>query len=206
MNPEQWREIRDKLQNVLEREPELRSARLEEIVRAHPDLRSEVESLVSSYDRMSADFLSPLARSSVTDAESEPLPESFIGRRLGPYQIVEHIGMGGMGEVFRASRVDNLYRKQVAIKLVRAGHDSEFVVNRFKHERQILATLDHTNIAHLLDGGATQEGLPYFVMDLIDGQPTLSGQSARGSHTAGRGFGSRSLHSAGRSQRGPLAG
>jgi hypothetical protein len=104
MNPEQWREIREKLQNVLQREPEMRSARLEEIVSA-PDLRSEVESLVSSYDRMSANFLSPLARSSVTDAGSEPIPESFLGRRLGPYQIVEHLGMGGIGEVFRASRV-----------------------------------------------------------------------------------------------------
>jgi eukaryotic-like serine/threonine-protein kinase len=147
MTPEQWREIRAKLQDVLEREPALRSAYLKEIVGAHPDLGREVESLVSSYDDMSADFLSSTAFSTGTELGSEVLRDSFIGRRLGPYQVVEHIGMGGMGEVFRASRADNLYQKQVAIKLVRAGHDSEFVVSRFKHERQILARLDHANIA-----------------------------------------------------------
>jgi len=75
-----------------------------------------------------------------------------------------------MGEVYRAFRADDQYRKEVAIKVVRAGQDSAFVVSRFKHERQILANLDHPNIARLLDGGSTEDGVPYFVMELINGQ------------------------------------
>jgi serine/threonine protein kinase/tetratricopeptide (TPR) repeat protein len=84
---------------------------------------------------------------------------------------VEQLGRGGMGEVYRAVRADGHYEKQVAIKLVRAGRESSSVIGRFKNERQILAGLDHSNIARLLDGGATEEGVPYFVMELVEGQP-----------------------------------
>ena len=94
-----------------------------------------------------------------------------LGQRVGPYQLVEEIGVGGMGEVYRAFRADDQYKKEVAIKLVRAGQDSSFVIARFKHERQVLASLDHPNIARLLDGGTTDDGIPYFVMELIAGQP-----------------------------------
>ena len=94
-----------------------------------------------------------------------------VGRRIGPYQLVEEIGVGGMGEVYRAFRADDQYRQQVAIKLVRAGHDSSFVVSRFKNERQILAGIEHPNIARLLDGGTTEDGVPYFAMELIEGDP-----------------------------------
>src|ERR1700682_5772226 len=76
-----------------------------------------------------------------------------------------------MGKVYRAFRADDQYRKQVALKVVRGGQDSGFVISRFKNERQILASLDHSNIARLLDGGTTEEGVPYFVMELIEGQP-----------------------------------
>jgi len=82
------------------------------------------------------------------------------------YQIVEEIGHGGMGEVYRAVRADGQYEKQVAIKLVRGGYDTAVVLERFLHERQILASLDHPNIARLYDGGTTAEGLPYLVMEL----------------------------------------
>ncbi len=95
----------------------------------------------------------------------------MIGKRISQYRIVEQLGSGGMGEVYRAVRADDQYQKQVAIKLVRAGADSGLVVSRFKNERQILASLDHPNIARLLDGGATEEGVPYFVMELVEGQP-----------------------------------
>jgi serine/threonine protein kinase len=91
-------------------------------------------------------------------------PKAMVGCRVGTYQIVEQLGMGGMGEVYRAFRADDQYRKEVAIKLVRAGQDSAFVVSRFKNERQTLANLDHPNIARLLDGGSTEEGVPYFVI------------------------------------------
>ena len=95
----------------------------------------------------------------------------IIGKRISQYRIVEQLGSGGMGEVYRAVRADDQFQKQVAIKLVRAGEDSGLVIGRFKNERQILAGLDHPNIARLLDGGATDEGVPYFVMELVEGQP-----------------------------------
>jgi non-specific serine/threonine protein kinase/serine/threonine-protein kinase len=95
----------------------------------------------------------------------------MVGRRIGPYQIVREIGHGGMGAVYLATRADDQYRKQVAIKLIRHGMDTDFVLRRFRTERQILAALDHPNIARLLDGSTTEEGLPYLVMEYIEGVP-----------------------------------
>jgi serine/threonine protein kinase len=94
---------------------------------------------------------------------------STTRRRVGPYRLVEQIGLGGMGEVYRGCR-DDEYHQQVAIKLVRAGGDSPFVLERFRTERQLLASFDHPNIARLFDGGTTSDGVPYFVMELIEGQ------------------------------------
>ena len=95
-----------------------------------------------------------------------------LARRCGAsdrIEIVAEIGQGGMGEVYRAERIDGQFDQQVAIKLVRVGMGSAFIVERFLHERQILATLNHPNIARLLDGGTTDDGVPYLVMELIDG-------------------------------------
>jgi non-specific serine/threonine protein kinase/serine/threonine-protein kinase len=97
--------------------------------------------------------------------------ERWMGRRIGAYEIVALIGSGGMGEVYRARRIDAQYEKEVAIKLVPATHAAGFILQRMRSERQILAKLDHPNIARLIDGGATEDGLPYLIMDLVDGQP-----------------------------------
>ena len=105
------------------------------------------------------------------DSSSDSSVDGRIGQRIGPYRIVEGIGEGGMGAVYRAVRDDDEYQKQVAIKLIQAGKDSAFVVSRFRNERQILASLDHPNIARLLDGGTTSDGAPYVVMELIEGEP-----------------------------------
>src|SRR5688572_22473718 len=103
---------------------------------------------------------------------TEPIfPKLRIGSRLGPYRLIELIGRGGMGEVYQAERADDHYRARVAIKLVRVDHDASRVAWRFRSERQILAQLEHPNIARLIDGGATEEGVPYLVMELIAGQP-----------------------------------
>lgn len=103
---------------------------------------------------------------------SEPLfPKLRIGSRLGPYRLIELIGRGGMGEVYQAERADDHYHSRVAIKLVRVDHDASRVAWRFRSERQILAQLEHPNIARLIDGGATEEDVPYLVMELIAGQP-----------------------------------
>jgi serine/threonine protein kinase len=103
---------------------------------------------------------------------TEPIfPKLRIGSRLGPYRLIELIGRGGMGEVYQAERADDHYHSRVAIKLVRVDHDASRVAWRFRSERQILAQLEHPNIARLIDGGATEEGVPYLVMELIAGQP-----------------------------------
>src|SRR6185503_7197564 len=97
--------------------------------------------------------------------------ESMIGRTAGPYRIERELGRGGMGTVYEAWRADGEFQHRVAIKLVNAGLDNEFVIKRFRNERQILAALDHPNIGRLLSGGTTEAGEPYFVMEYIDGQP-----------------------------------
>ena len=94
------------------------------------------------------------------------------GRQIGAYKILRVIGEGGMGIVYLASRADDLYQKQVAIKVVRAGFGlNAAMVLRFGSERQILANLDHPNIARLFDGGVTADGMPYLVMEYVDGVP-----------------------------------
>ena len=95
---------------------------------------------------------------------SENGSDSMIGRRVGIYELVKEIGRGGMGAVYLAERADGEFRQRVAVKLVKRGTDTDFVLNRFRHERQILASLEHPFIARLLDGGTTDDGLPYFVM------------------------------------------
>ncbi len=111
-------------------------------------------------------------RLALTSSDLEPtttdLPE---GTRVGPYRVVRVIGRGGMGTVYLAERADEQFEKQVALKLVGRGQDSEQVLRLFRQERQILAHLDHPNIARLLDGGATAEGAPYVVMEYVEGEP-----------------------------------
>ena len=103
------------------------------------------------------------------DAAAEP-PES---RRIGPYRLIRTIGHGGMGTVYLGVRDDDAFQKRVAIKVLKRGTDTDAVVSRFRHERQILASLDHPYIAGLLDGGTTPDGLPYFAMEYVEGQPIV---------------------------------
>jgi len=166
MTPEEWQNIKECLHGALELEPNQRTHRVQEIAAAHPALSDDINSLFSSYLEMKTDFLD--TGSALVGSNSN---DSLTGRQLGPYRIIGEIGKGGMGEVFRAVRADKQYEKQVAIKLVRAGPDSGFIVVRFRNERQILASLEHPNIARLLDGGATPEGIPYLVMELVEGLP-----------------------------------
>jgi serine/threonine protein kinase len=95
----------------------------------------------------------------------------MVGRQLGDYKLERRIAQGGMAAVFLASRADDEYRTQVAVKLVQPGLDSRDLLNRFRNERQTLAGLDHPNIVKLLDGGSTPEGLPFLVMDYVEGSP-----------------------------------
>jgi Tol biopolymer transport system component len=166
MNPERWQRIKEVLDTALELESGRRDAYLNEACEGDPGLRDEVVSLMASLDE-AGDFLDESPLAAIAEEETgDPL----LGRRVGTYRITEEIGHGGMGTVYRALRVDDTFRKEVAIKIIRRGLTTD-LLRRFKHERQILATLDHPNIARLLDGGTTDDGLPYFVMDFISGQP-----------------------------------
>jgi tetratricopeptide (TPR) repeat protein len=98
------------------------------------------------------------------------LEEALVGRRIGPYLIQQRVGSGGMGSVYQALRED-AYRQQVALKVIRPGLDSDGILRRFRTERQVLAELQHPHIARLLDGGTTDDGRPYFIMEYIDGEP-----------------------------------
>ena len=126
-------------------------------------------SLLEAHDTAEG-FIEQQAAERVGLASAAP-KKDWIGRRLGPYRIVGEAGRGGMSEVFKAVRDDQQYEKQVAIKLLKAGLDTDSLLRRFKAERQILAQLSHPNIAHLLDGGATEDGAPYLVMEYIEGKP-----------------------------------
>jgi len=170
VTPERWQKVKDVLATVLDLAPTERAGYLAKSCAGDDLLRRNVEVLLQREQKANADFLS---RTSLAETVAALFPEEknpWIGRRVGAYQIVEQIGVGGMGEVYRAYRADDQYRKEVALKVVRAGQDSGLVLRRFKNERQILAGLEHPNIARLLDGGTTDDGLPYFVMELIEGQ------------------------------------
>ena len=171
MTPERWQQVKDVLATVLEVPPDQRSSFLELNCAGDDSLRHDVEKLLAEEHLLGQDFLEHAALAPAVAALLPPDDRIWIGRRVGPYKIVELIGAGGMGEVYRAVRADDQYQKEVALKVVRSGQFSGFVIDRFKNERQILASLDHPHIARLLDGGATEDGTPYFVMELIEGQP-----------------------------------
>ena len=170
MTPERWQEIRAVFDHAVGLHADERSRYLDEACANDIELRDEVESLLASDQHAGPAFLNiPAVDLTVPFDDLRPSPR--LGRRIGAYTILEEIGHGGMGEVYRAHRTDGQYEKEVAIKLVRGGYDTAAVLERFRHERQILASLDHPNIARLLDGGTTDEGIPYLVMELIEGIP-----------------------------------
>ncbi|HST12998.1 MAG TPA: serine/threonine-protein kinase, partial [Terriglobales bacterium] len=168
MTPERWQQVKGVLQQALEISPLERAAFLSQACAADEPLRLEVESLLADEEAGAEGFLeTPLWTSAVFESA---LADSWVGRRIGAYQIVDLIGEGGMGSVYRGVRADEQYEKQVAIKVVRQGLGTAFALAQFRAERQILANLDHPHIARLLDGGTTDTGLPYLVMELVEGE------------------------------------
>ncbi len=164
MTPNRWKEVMVVLEQALERDPADRASFLSTACGADQGLRDEVESLLAT-DVEAGDFLSEPVFGPYR-GEPDGLEE---GARLGSYRVLREIGRGGMGSVYLAVRVDD-YEKQVAIKVMGLGTAAE-IVRRFRAERQILANLDHPGIAKLLDGGTTENGLPYLVMEHVEGRP-----------------------------------
>jgi eukaryotic-like serine/threonine-protein kinase len=171
MTPERMEQIGEILEKALALEKDERRKYLDDTCAGDLELRGEVESLLDSHERAGSQFLDVPAISLNDPRGSNERVAVRAGRSIGPYLILKEIGHGGMGEVFSAVRADGQYEKKVAIKLVRSGYDTEFILERFRNERQILASLDHPNIARLLDGGTTADDLPYLAMELVEGAP-----------------------------------
>jgi serine/threonine-protein kinase len=166
MKPERWDRLQELFYAASGMEPRKRRAFLEAECATDPELRVEVESLIFSSGETAAtglvDSLQILAAAAIAVTP---------GERIGHYEVIRELGRGGMGSVFLAVRADDHYRKQVAIKLLNLAMATPEMQARFRAERQILADLDHPHIARLLDGGATPAGLPYVVMEYIEGPP-----------------------------------
>src|SRR6266478_3919777 len=170
MTPERWQKVEGIFHEALERPPGERTAWIAGACGGDEELCREVSSLLASDVAGAGGFLQSRVQSAVlTFHEGEG--QSAAGHRIGPYQLVRELGRGGMGAVWLAVRADDQYLTEVAIKLVRPGLDTDLILRRFRRERQILAWLQHTNIARLLDGGTTEDGIPYLVMELIEGTP-----------------------------------
>ncbi len=156
-----WARLKTVLQGALQEPPDSRGEFLDRACAGDDSLRREVESLLAALGESEGFLSRPAAEMGVPVAE---------GRRIGPYLVLNEIGRGGMAIVYRAVRDDDLFRKTVALKLLSAV-GSETLLRRFFQERQILGRLQHPNVAAVFDGGATEEGQPYLVMELVDGRP-----------------------------------
>ena len=170
MTQNRWLRINDLFHEALALDGEKRDAYLADACGDDSGLRLEVEKLIAGHARAESSMRTVPVRAAVQQFfhEDETPP---IGQEFGPYRIVRELGRGGMGRVFLGERADQEFHRQVAIKLIKRGMDTDSVIRHFRKEREILASLDHPNIARLLDGGTSRDGLPYLVMEYVEGQP-----------------------------------
>lgn len=171
VTPNQWRRIEELFSKALDLPAGDRAAFLETESQGDEALRQEVESLLASEGQGEILFGGAVQRLS-DSLPPEPAEATVEGTRVGPYRLIREIGRGGMGSVYLASRSDD-FQKLVAIKLVKRGMDTDELLERFRNERQILANLEHPNIVRLLDGGASEDGAPYIVMEYVEGLPLM---------------------------------
>ncbi len=173
MDSHRWQRLKVILAEALEQEsPADRTALVGLSCGNDADLLHEIESLLAEAEPLLRETPDELEECADNFAAALPREDaSEIGKRIGAYVIIREIGQGGMGTVYLAARADGYFEKQVAIKLLKRGVANEEVLRRFRSEREVLARLDHPNIARLIDAGTTDDGLPYFVMEYIDGIP-----------------------------------
>ncbi|MFN7934696.1 MAG: serine/threonine-protein kinase [Bryobacteraceae bacterium] len=172
MHPERFRQLELVFHEAVALPAAERAGFLDRACAGDPSLRKEVEALLASDEN--ADTHIGGVVQGVAASLDAGLPVADIGTQIGPYVLTREIGRGGMGIVYQAVRSDGEFIHSVAIKLVRHGMGTAHILQRFRAERQILATLQHPNIAALLDGGTTPDGRPYFVMEYIEGKPLLA--------------------------------
>ena len=165
MDVERWRRTEQLFHQALELDEAMRGAFLDRECGGDAELRSNVERLLAA-DQAAAGRLDAAVGAAVRSLHNIVPP----GSSIGPYEILEPLGEGGMGRVYHARRSDDVFRKDVAIKIVKSGIDSAAILRRFQRERRILATLEHPSIARVLDGGSTDDGVPYLVMEHVNGR------------------------------------
>jgi TolB-like protein/Flp pilus assembly protein TadD len=177
INPQRWERLKAVFADAMERQTTSeRTAFVRDAFADDTTLRVEAESMLSQAEVFLQEAEDPFEQCANTATitlrrDGDP---SQIGKRIGAYEIVQEIGRGGMGTVYLAERADGQFQKQVAIKLLKRGTDTDEVLRRFQREREILARLEHPNITRLLDAGTNDEGLPYFIMELAMGEPIAS--------------------------------
>lgn len=171
LSPELWKEVEQIFITALDLPTEDRVSYLEKVCGSRSTLREEIDSLLAAHvetvgilDDFDAERAAELLQTEIRATSS----------KFGSYKIVREIGRGGMGTVYEAERADGQFEQRVALKVIKLGLDSEQLIQRFIHERQILAKLQHPNIARLLDGGISSDGRPFFVMEYIKGQSILT--------------------------------
>jgi serine/threonine protein kinase/Flp pilus assembly protein TadD len=166
MTPERWRRVEELFQAAVSRAADERDAWLENACAGDSELLKEVRDMVAADS--TGDTVDRQIVSTAVEMVQRPVAEP--GLRAGPYRLTRMLGRGGMGAVYLGERADGEYEAEVAVKLVHAGLDNDFI-QRFRRERQALARLQHPNIARILDSGSTDTGLPYIVMELVRGVP-----------------------------------
>jgi serine/threonine-protein kinase len=185
--PARWRRLDALLDKALVREPDERTAFLRATCGDDPPLYAELVALLERVDEgerafgeRATAFVAPFFEGT-GEATAEGLADEALapGARVGPYRIGPEVGRGGMGSVYLAERADGAFEKQVALKVVRRGTDTDELLRRFARERRLLAGLDHAGIARLLDGGALADGRPYLVMEYVEGEPITAYCDAR---------------------------
>jgi non-specific serine/threonine protein kinase/serine/threonine-protein kinase len=169
MTPERWQQIKEILDRATEIDESAREEFLSSICNGDAELRDEVDSFLF-FDEKADEALENPSFSIAAQQDEMVTAVSYQGRQIGNYRIIGELGSGGMGAVFLAERADGNFEQKVALKLIKRGMDSEIVLRRFFNERRILASLEHPNIARLIDGGTTEDGVPYFVMEYVEGK------------------------------------
>ncbi len=169
LSANRWQQLDELFQATLELPQEKRCSFLDDVCADDTDLRREVESLLAA-DSDNDSFMKQPVDAGAAAVEEERAA-SLVGQRIGPYKLFRELGQGVMSALYLAERVDGEYCQQVTVKVIRPGLDAEGIIRQFRNERQILASLDHPNIARLFDGGTAENGLPYLVMEPIEGEP-----------------------------------
>lgn len=167
MDPTRWQRVKAIFAEVVDEPPERHADLVAHHCGNDEALRDEVLSLLAAHGATSAPLGPELPDDRPTSGTTAA--DAYAGRRFGAYRILREIGRGGMGAVFLAERADGAFHRQVALKIVGRTFSGDDMLRRFRRERQILATLNHPHIAHLLDGGVSAEGEPFFVMEYVDG-------------------------------------